>query len=130
MKLPWGIRSFNKRYLNRLTGRIARSSRGPFSIVRHMGRRSGKLYETPIIAIPTSDGFIIALTYGPQVDWFRNVSAAGHCQILWHKHKAEITKIEPLQTQAAMPYFPWLERTVLKLVGIQDFVHMQKEAAA
>jgi hypothetical protein len=45
--------------LNPLTRRLARSSMGPFSIVRHVGRRSGRLYETPIIVSPVEDGFVI-----------------------------------------------------------------------
>lgn len=35
--------------LNPLTRRLARSTIGPFAIVRHIGPRSGKVYETPII---------------------------------------------------------------------------------
>jgi hypothetical protein len=31
---------------------------------------------------PTTDGVVIALTYGPEVDWYRNVLAAGHCELL------------------------------------------------
>ena len=127
MKFPSGIRSFNKRFLNRLTGRIARSTWGPFSIICHTGRRSGKIYETPIIAIPTADGFVVALTYGPEVDWYRNVSAAGQCRILWHGQESVIVKIEPLETKAAVPYFPFFERKVLSLVGTEHFVKMRKE---
>ncbi len=68
VKFPNRIRYFNKHILNRLTGKMARSARGPFSIVCHVGRRSGKTYETPIIAIPAADGFVVALTYGPEVE--------------------------------------------------------------
>ena len=129
MKFPSSVRYFNKRFLNRLTGKIARSSGGPFTIIRHVGRRSGKPYETPIIAIPTADSFVIALTYGPAVDWYRNVLAAGQCQVLWHRREYTIDTIEPMEAQAALPYFPWFERTILKLVGIQDFVRMKKQVA-
>lgn len=124
MKFPNGLRSFNRRYLNRLTGKIAHSAWGPFCIVYHVGRRSGKTYETPIIAIPEADGFVIALTYGANVDWFRNVSAAGRCEILWHQRAYAIDKIEPMTVEAALPHFPWLERRILRLVGIQDFVRL------
>jgi hypothetical protein len=56
------IRAFNKHITNRITRRFARFSRGPFALVRHVGRRSGKPYETPIMVEPTADGFVIALT--------------------------------------------------------------------
>ena len=53
------------------------------SILRHVGRRSGREYATPITAFPLGDGFVIALLYGDvaTVDWCRNVIAAGACTI-------------------------------------------------
>jgi deazaflavin-dependent oxidoreductase (nitroreductase family) len=129
MKFPKGARAFNKRFLNRLTGRIARSSWGPFSVIYHTGRRSGKSYQTPIIAIPIADGFVVALTYGPDVDWYRNVSSAGQCRILWHRHESVIVKIEPMVTKTAIPYFPVFERKVLRLIGTEHFVKLIKQTA-
>jgi len=126
--LPKGIRQFNKRLLNRLTGKIARSSFGPFSIIYHVGRRSGKTYETPIIAIPSADAFIVALTYGPEVDWYRNVVASGRCKILWHRHETVVQKIEPMETKEALPYVPLFERKILRFIGTQDFVKMKVQA--
>jgi hypothetical protein len=38
-----------KHTLNRLTSRMARSGRGPFALIRQVGRKTGRSYETPII---------------------------------------------------------------------------------
>ena len=38
-----------KHTLNRLTSRIARSGRGPFAVICHVGRKTGRTYETPVI---------------------------------------------------------------------------------
>ena len=47
-------------------------------VIRHVGRRSsGRTYETPVDIIATDDGLLIALPYGTQADWLRNVLAAG-----------------------------------------------------
>lgn len=46
-------------------------------LVRHVGRRSGKPYETVIMVWPLRASFVIALTYGPKVDWYQNLLAAG-----------------------------------------------------
>jgi len=124
MKMPNGIRYFNKRVLNPLTVRIARSSRGPFCILKHIGRRSGKPYETLIIAFPIADGFVVALTYGPGVDWYRNVCKAGWCRIQWHGQIYEIKKIEPLEPKTALTDFPRFFRIILSLVNLRDFVKM------
>lgn len=32
--------------------------RGPFSSLRHFGRRSGRMYETPLILARVDDGFV------------------------------------------------------------------------
>jgi deazaflavin-dependent oxidoreductase (nitroreductase family) len=53
----------------------------PFAVVHHVGRTSGKEYATPVFAFPYGDGFAIALTYGPDVDWAENVQANGECRL-------------------------------------------------
>ena len=45
--------------------------------LEHVGRRSGKRYATPVVALPVDGGFAIPLPYGPDVDWRRNLQAAG-----------------------------------------------------
>jgi deazaflavin-dependent oxidoreductase (nitroreductase family) len=107
--------------LNPLTRRLARSSFGPFSIVRHVGRRSGKLYETPIIVSPVKDGFVIELTYGPDVDWHKNVLAAGSCTVVWRGQEYVINKIEPLDTETGRAAFPPSQRLILHLLGRKHF---------
>jgi deazaflavin-dependent oxidoreductase (nitroreductase family) len=47
------------------------------SVIQHVGRTSGRPYETPITAVSTDDGFVIALPYGSDADWVKNVLAAG-----------------------------------------------------
>ncbi len=125
MKNP--IPTFNKYILNRVLSRLAGVSQTPFALVRHMGRKSGKAYETPIIVQPAENAFVIALTYGPDVDWYRNVLAAGHCEILWHKQPYQITAIEPMETQAGRDAFFSPARTILKLTGTDHFVQMTAE---
>ena len=84
-KLPNRIRFFNKYVTNRLLRVFAKLSLGPFALIRHVGRRSGKPYETVIWAWRLGEGFVIALTYGPEVDWYRNMRAAGGGTLVWHK---------------------------------------------
>jgi deazaflavin-dependent oxidoreductase (nitroreductase family) len=110
-----------KHTLNPLTRRLARSSLGPFSIVRHVGRRSGKRYETPIIVSRVEDGFVIELTYGPDVDWHKNVLAAGGCTLVWHGREYLIDAIEPLDTATGRAAFPPPERLILRLLGREHF---------
>jgi F420H(2)-dependent quinone reductase len=45
--------------------------------VRHVGRRSGRTYTTPVSARRSGDMVMIALTFGNQSDWSRNLRSAG-----------------------------------------------------
>ena len=65
------------RRLGRATKGFVLSSAGTagnsVSVVHHVGRTTGRVYETPIGAVPTDDGFVIALPYGSNTDWLKNV---------------------------------------------------------
>jgi deazaflavin-dependent oxidoreductase (nitroreductase family) len=52
------------------------------SIVRHVGRNSGRAFETPVQAVATDDGYVIALPYGLNTDWLKNVLASGSATIV------------------------------------------------
>jgi hypothetical protein len=49
-----------------------------YAVVRHVGRRSGTAYQTPVEGYRTAEGMLILLPYRPVTDWCRNVLAAGH----------------------------------------------------
>lgn len=123
------VRCFNKHFLNRVTRRLAGTARGPLALIRHVGRRSGKPYETPLIVVPEDGGFVIALTYGPEVDWYRNVVAAGGCQIVWHGKAYTINQLEPLDPLSARPLFPQPERLILGIMSTRHFVRLRCQAA-
>jgi deazaflavin-dependent oxidoreductase (nitroreductase family) len=123
------VRTFNKHILNRFFMLFAGSSSTPFAIVHHVGRRSGKPYETPIIVQPVEDGFVIALTYGPQVDWYRNILAVGTCKIRWHDQDFLIDSFERIDPNKGRSAFWQPFRAFLRLIGLEDFVHMHRHAA-
>jgi deazaflavin-dependent oxidoreductase (nitroreductase family) len=118
------IRTFNKHITNRILRRFASSSRGPFAVIRHVGRRSGKPYETTIMIWPMGDGFVIALTYGESVDWYRNLLATGHATLLWHGRVYTVGKPEPINAETALPAFPLAFRPILRR-RVQHFVQVK-----
>ena len=76
----WGFRPVANRYLNRLTRPLARRLPG-FAILTHKGRKSGKVYTTPINVFRRADDYVVFLTYGSDVQWVKNVLASGSCSI-------------------------------------------------
>jgi deazaflavin-dependent oxidoreductase (nitroreductase family) len=123
-------RNFAKRFVNPLLRNLAHSSRGPFALLRHVGRRSGKPYEIPIMVWPVKDGFVIALTYGRQVDWLRNLQAAGQGNLLWHKQEYVFQKPEFVDEQTALPSLPPFVKRILRLLGVHDFVKLSHPPVA
>jgi deazaflavin-dependent oxidoreductase (nitroreductase family) len=122
------LRAFNKRIFNPLMRTFAGKRYAPLAVVRHVGRRSGKAFETPIIVEPTKDGFVIALTYGADVDWYRNLMAAGGGGLRWHGREYAIEKPEPTDSKIAMMLFPLLLRIILRLNRTEGFVLVRYKA--
>lgn len=110
-----------KNTLNRLTLRAARSGRGPFALVRHVGRRTGTVYETPLILAPVPGGFVAELTYGPDVAWYRNIMAAGHCVVVVHGVEHHIDRIEPCSVDDGLRAFGTSRAAVLRLLRRHEF---------
>src|SRR5947208_8466812 len=125
------LRDFNKNIFNRLIHTFAGASYSPFALIRHVGRRSGTPYETPIIVEPIGDdSVVIALTYGPAVDWYRNVLAAGRATLRWHGRTYALDKPEPIDRATALPAFPAPLRLILRMPGTQHFVRMKSPGRA
>lgn len=110
-----------KNTLNRWTTRSAKKGRGPFSLVRHIGRKSGTTYETPIIVARVPKGFIAELTYGENVNWYRNIVAAGGCELIVGGVPHRIVAIEPYSAEAGRRAFGFPARLILQLLRRHEF---------
>ena len=74
------IRPFTTRVVNPITRRFAHRLPG-FAIISYRGRTSGATYRTPMNVFRDGDDYIFALTYGSDVQWVKNVLAAGQADI-------------------------------------------------
>ncbi len=123
-------RTFVKHFVNPLLRNFAHSSRGPFALLRHIGRSSGKTYEIPIMVWRVENGFVIALTYGPYVDWLRNLQAAGRGSLRWHEREYVFQKPEFIDAKTALAALPPFIKQVLGLLGTHDFVKLPSQPVA
>jgi deazaflavin-dependent oxidoreductase (nitroreductase family) len=85
--------------------RSAGTSGSPTSVVRHVGRTSGRAYQTPVGAAPIEGGFVIALPYGPNTDWLKNVLARGRATILFDGGVYDVVEPEVIPIEDANPHF-------------------------
>ena len=119
------MRLLNKRIFNRVTLRFAGSSYSPISIIRHVGRRSGTAYRTPVIVEPLGDRFVFTLPYGDKVDWYRNVQSAGRGTVIWHGTEYPVESPEPLVMRTDSSALPFVLGLIVRFVGTQHFVQMK-----
>jgi deazaflavin-dependent oxidoreductase (nitroreductase family) len=123
---PWLAR-VNRRVTNRLTGIFAGRAPG-FGIVIHTGRRSGREYRTPVNAFRDGDDYLIALTYGAQADWVRNVLAAGGCALLTRGRAVRLTNPR-IVTDASRHWAPLPVRVVLARIAAPQYLRLTRAAA-
>jgi deazaflavin-dependent oxidoreductase (nitroreductase family) len=107
--------------LDRVTVRAARAGVGPFSLVRHVGRKTGRVYETPLILARVDGGFVAELTYGTDVQWYKNVVAAGGCVVVVGGAEHVIVGIEPYPSNAGRRAFDYPGRLILILLRRHEF---------
>jgi deazaflavin-dependent oxidoreductase (nitroreductase family) len=134
MRLEWTrdrIRNFNRRTLNLATLNIAGNRLRVYSAIEHVGRRSGRSYSTPVVAVPFGDGFVVPLPYGTDVDWHRNVQAAGTCTLHWNEQKYALERPELLTQAEALEAFPLLQRVIFGAGGVDAYLwlHTQKKVS-
>jgi deazaflavin-dependent oxidoreductase (nitroreductase family) len=80
MSVQRRLARFNRTFANRLIGPSLARLPG-FGAVCHRGRRSGRLYRTPVRVLRSGDRYVMSLPHGPDSDWVRNVLAAGGCEL-------------------------------------------------
>ena len=86
------LRAFVTHRFNPLVMRLglAGGRRSAWAIIEHVGRTSGTVYRTPVFARRQDDEVFIPLPYGDDVDWVKNVRAAGHTRLQWHETLYEL----------------------------------------
>jgi deazaflavin-dependent oxidoreductase (nitroreductase family) len=99
------------------------------ALVKHKGRTSRKEYRTPVLLKQVRGGFVLALTYGDKVDWYRNVVAAGGGTIRWHGKDYRVGAPVPIDREAGIKAFPRPLNVILRLNHTEHFIKMKNEAA-
>jgi deazaflavin-dependent oxidoreductase (nitroreductase family) len=125
---PRSIARFNKRFTNKLTSKVAGYLPG-FAIVSHVGRRSGRTYRTPVNAFRTDSEYIIALTYGAESDWVRNVLAAGWCELQTRGRRVRV--FDPrINTDRSKGWAPLPVKLTLGLINAPQYMKLSLERAS
>jgi deazaflavin-dependent oxidoreductase (nitroreductase family) len=121
---------FRKRWLAKIniafTNRISNLFAGwlpGFGILTHVGRKSGKVYRTPINVFRAPNGFIVALTYSSQSEWVKNVLAVGGCELKTCGKKYQLSAPKVVRDPTRRR-FPIPVRVVLRIVGADEYMEL------
>lgn len=106
------LRGIVGRYWNPFVVRrgLVGGARSPWAFIEHVGRRSGRVYRTPILPRRTADGFEIPLPYGADAQWAQNVLAAGRARLQLHETVYALDHPEVIgaaETRALTAYERW-----------------------
>jgi deazaflavin-dependent oxidoreductase (nitroreductase family) len=124
MPIPRTVARWNKVGLNRLTRRLAPWVPG-LGVVIHRGRRSGREYRTPVNVFRGDGKIRIALTYGADSDWVKNVLAADGCRLHTRGHYLDLTAPRVVQDAGRGAVHP-PQRAVLRLLGVSEFLDLSQ----
>ena len=116
---------------------LSRAGRRDFRMaaqLRHVGRRSGREYLTPVTARRTGDLALIALTFGSKSDWCQNVLAAGGCSIRlagvdYQATHPELLTRQDVKSLVAKAFSP-RERAGFAVLGIRQILRLKLTPAA
>ena len=124
MVIPKQVARFNRVVTNRVSSLVAGWLPG-FGIVSHTGRRSGRTYRTPVNVFQRPGGYVIALTYGPDTDWVKNVLAAGACELTVRGRRERLVapRIVPDESRRDVPF---LVRPMLGALAVTDFLYLDR----
>jgi len=114
------VLQLNKHVLNPAMIRLVGGEHGSAAVIEHTGRRSGKTYATPVVALPVTDGFIIPLPYGTHVDWLSNVLAARRATIRVRRETYEVSQPEIIDTATAVSQLSASRRRTFGGFGIKN----------
>jgi deazaflavin-dependent oxidoreductase (nitroreductase family) len=97
-----------------------------WAIVRHTGRTSGKPYNTPVVARPTPDGFLIPLPFGDATQWAKNLFAAGGGSIRFAGREHQIREPRIMSLDEASVHLALPVRFSSRRLGIIQWVSVRK----
>jgi deazaflavin-dependent oxidoreductase (nitroreductase family) len=122
--IPSSVARFNNKWTNKVTRHFATWLPG-FAVVTHVGRVSGRHYQTPVNMFRRGDNYVFAMTYGRDADWVRNVDAAGKCDITTRGRTVHL--VQPRHyTDSERGDVPSVVGVVLGWIDVDDFMSMQR----
>jgi len=129
MQMPRTMRRINRAFTNPLMRPLA-GLLPPLAIAHHVGRKSGRRYQTPVLAFSTDEGFVTPLPYGTDTDWCLNWIEAGEGFVETAGRRTAVANPRIVSAGEALPLLPAFLRPGMRLLGLPGFVVVERRAGA
>lgn len=121
MPMPkwWGQvnkKLFNPRELNK----------GKRPVLTHVGRTSGKAYQTPLDAHPVDGGYIFILVYGSASDWVQNILKSGSAALTVDGRQIDLVSPRVITKADAWPQVAPGTKEPPGMLRITEFLQMDR----
>lgn len=100
------------------------------SIIRHIGRTSGRPYETPVGVVATEGGFLIGIVYGSGTNWLRNVLASGTATIVHEGRTYRVDRPEVVPMRTVAGHFGPSDQRGFRFLGVDEALRLQQAGPA
>jgi deazaflavin-dependent oxidoreductase (nitroreductase family) len=95
-------------------------------VLHHRGRRTGRMYSTPLMLRTLGEVVYVPRTFGANAAWYRNVMVAGLVDVTYRGKRFTSGRPEVVPITDAGPAFPRYERVMFRLLGISEFVKLSR----
>jgi deazaflavin-dependent oxidoreductase (nitroreductase family) len=118
------LAQLNRLAFNPVVRTFAGRRLSPVAVVAHRGRRSGRRYRTPALAFRANGGYVVALFYGADRDWVRNVLAAGSCTLERGGRRVDLAAPRMLDISEGMTLVPAPMRPALRVLRVNRVLRL------
>ena len=118
------VRRINIRYLNPQQLKDAGQPGAYAELLRHTGRTTGLVHETPLTIHPSDDGFVIGLVYGDRTQWLKNVLAAGRAEVVREGVTYEVDRPQVVPISEMDAYFSPADQRISGLFGVSQALRL------
>jgi deazaflavin-dependent oxidoreductase (nitroreductase family) len=125
MQLPQWVARFNRHVTNPIL-RLWAGWAPPMAILEHVGRRSGTAYRTPLNVFSTDEGVAVLLTYGPNRDWLKNLTAAGQGRMRRYGKTFTVTDPRVMTKEEAATSVKGLWRPIFSMLPFEKALLLRR----
>ena len=120
------------RQLTKVTRPLALRSAGKqgssTSVVCHVGRKTARSYETPVVAVDHDGTVYIALPYGERTDWLKNVLATGSATVMSGGDRYDVDRPQVIPMVEATGFFGAKQQRLHRRFGVETCLQVQRIA--